>query len=174
METLINDFDVFLCKGNSVTSEGITTVSNGKYSHSAQALWINNTLCIFDAQKEGSFPREYNRWKSEFGYEFDVFRPPFEVNSVQYSKDCINYFGVDYDYKHLFFGFWRKIISAKKVKDKYKNNNKFICTELTAKLIKQSSFYFLLSPIQDQQNFTPDDLYFYLVKNKFSHVLKNY
>ena len=167
--------DILLCTGDSALSKAIisTKGKQGKYSHTAQIIVLNGIICVFDAQKEGSFPRKLEVWQSEFQYKYDLFRPPFPIDDKEYSKICISYFGIDYDYIHLAVGFWRKILFNQKVKEKYGNNSKFVCSELTMKILKHIDKEKLL-PNYTAFDFTPDDVGSFLKVNNFHPVLSNY
>lgn len=131
--------DIGFAIGHSELSNTILKATKSKFSHTFQFIYLNHVLCVFDAQIEGCYPMEFENWKAKFGYDFVVLTRPENVAIGDFSNNCINYFGLKYDVKGLATGlfksftlkFWKK----KDMNDKFRNNGKFWCFELTARLL---------------------------------------
>lgn len=118
--------------GKTELSKTIVSVA-GKYSHTFQFIEIGGILCVFDAQIEGCYPMEFENWKNKFGYEIVVLRNPNE--DINFLRNCVHYFGIKYDVKGLAVGLFRSLLKRKKMAQKYRENGKFWCFELTARLL---------------------------------------
>lgn len=160
--------DVLICFGKGEVAKGIGTATGHDETHTGQVVELNGEICVFDAQKEGAFPRQLKNWQAEFKYDFEVYRYNSGFNNKLFGKACIQLFGLDYGVKHLALGFWGKLFGLRKdVKTKYANDGKVICTELTMRLM-----WVFGKKVNDPQNYTPAEVKEYLLKNNFSLIGK--
>jgi hypothetical protein len=162
------DGDILVCRGNGAIAKGISTATDSWATHTAQVMYVNTELCIFDAQKEGAFPRSFNAWQREYDYEFEVYRFGHNINKALWSRACVQLFGLNYGVAHLTMGFWRKLLGSKDVKAKYGKDGRVVCSELTMRLM----WVFGLR-VDDPWNYTPNDVRDYLQKNKFQLIYKH-
>ncbi|MES2382594.1 MAG: hypothetical protein V4538_16215 [Bacteroidota bacterium] len=156
--------DIFICRGKSDLSAAIMTATQSNWSHTAQAQYINGILCIVDAQKEGFFPRRFDKWFLEFGYEFEVYRAP-EIDEAKYCEIVTEMFGSDYCFKLLALGFWRKLLFGRTVKEKYGHDNKYVCGEGTMTFLKVLGYN-----VSRPENFTPNDVREWCIANGFKLI----
>lgn len=148
--------DVLICKGKRPLSKAIGKASKSEATHTAVVLELKGSLFAFDAQASGCYTILFDQWEKRWDYDYLVFRPNI-VNPDTFTKRAFAYFGRAYDKKHLLFGFWRKLLFKKDVKDKYRLNGKFICSELTMKLATNEI---------NAEDYTPGDvLNYFLNKN---------
>lgn len=168
MNAQLLDGDILICRGNGLIAKGISSSTDSWATHTAQVMYVNGELCVFDAQKEGAFPRSFNKWMKEYDYEFEVYRYGHNINKTLWSRGCVQLFGLDYGVQHLTLGFWRKLIGGKAVKDKYGKDGRVVCSELTMRLM----WVFGLR-VDDPWNYTPEDVQNFLKKNKFDLIYKH-
>jgi hypothetical protein len=154
---LLQPSDILICVGNSVLAKTILKATGGQWSHTAQVIELNGIKYIFDAQEGGCMPRTFDRWKREFDYEFKVFR---RTPTKDLSDWYMQFSGTRYDKKGLAVGLGKSLIknvfsTKQQMKDKYRNNGLFWCSELTMKPY-----------VDNPEQFTPQDVYEWVTRNK--------
>lgn len=152
--------DILFCKSKSWLSKAIRFVTSGTWSHTANVIVKDGKLYIFDAQKEGCFIRTFENWIDRYNYDYDYLTPPYEVDEKRFIKSCEELTGCPYDIKHL-LRFGLDIVQGQ-VKyntdfDKFGKNNKYICSELSAKL----------HGVSQPEKQTPQSLYNLLINNNW-------
>lgn len=158
--------DVLLCVGESELSKAILKATNGKFSHTAQIIELNfegkKEIFVFDAQKGGCIARPFDNWIREFGYDFKVFRNPEERNNL--SRWFMQFSGVQYDFKGLATGLFKSLIkntfkTKSQMKESFRNNGLFWCSELTMKPY-----------VQNPEQFSPQNVFEYVTFNKWIEI----
>lgn len=161
---------VGVCWANREISEVIKFSTNSKFSHTCQFFWWNGILYVIDAQDRGFIPVTFENWKNKWKYEMIVFNPPYPIDEKQWCINAMNYSGVQYDKKGLAVGLFRSLINRgkeifgletnKDMKDKYRNNGLFWCSEATMRLIGAAN----------PEDYSPQDVYDYLINNNWQIV----
>jgi hypothetical protein len=155
--------DILVCVGDSALANAILKATNGKFSHTAQVVKVNGKLMIFDAQEGGCMVRSFEFWKQEFNYDFRVFRNPKE-NVNDFSDWFLQFSGRKYDKKGLAIGLGKSLFKNlfkinSKMKEKYRNNGLFWCSELTMKPY-----------VNNPEQYAPQNVYEWLIENKWVEI----
>jgi len=160
----LQENDILICLGQSKLSKTILSATNGQWSHTAQVVKLNNELYVFDAQEGGCMPRTLKQWQYDFNYTYIVFR------SIDKGRDLSDWFmqfsGVKYDKKGLAVGLFKSLVknifkTKSTMKEKYRNNGLFWCSELTMKPY-----------VKNPEQFTPQDVYEWLIDNANFQIIK--
>jgi hypothetical protein len=154
---LLQPNDILICVGSGALSKTILKATGGNWSHTAQVIKLNNKLYIFDAQEGGCMPRTFEKWKHDFEYEFRVFRRNV---SDDFSDWFMQFSGTKYDKKGLAVGLGKSFIknlfnTDAQMKEKFRNNGLFWCSELTMKPY-----------VDNPEQFTPQDVFDWVTRNK--------
>lgn len=154
---LLQANDILICVGKSPLANTILKATGGQWSHTAQVIELNGIKYIFDAQEGGCMPRTFEQWKAEFNYEFVVFR---KTQQRDLSDWFMQFSGTKYDKKGLAVGlgksFFKNLFNTDtKMKEKYRNNGLFWCSELTMKPY-----------VDNPEQFAPQDVYEWVKRNK--------
>jgi len=149
--------DIGFAIGKSELSKTITAVA-GKFSHTFQFIEIGGVLCVFDAQIEGCYPMEFGNWMNKFGYEIVVLRSL--KTDPNFTRNCVHYFGIKYDVKGLGVGLFRSLLRCKNMHEKFRDNGKFWCFELTARLLH----------FPCPENWNGEQIYAQLIKKGYKKV----
>ena len=156
--------DILVCVGQSQLSKTILKATDGQWSHTAQVIELNGILYIFDAQEGGCMPRTLKQWQYDFNYSYVVFR------SIDKGRDLSNWFmqfsGVKYDKKGLAVGLFKSLVknifnTKSTMKEKYRNNGLFWCSELTMKPY-----------VANPEQYAPQDVYEWLIKHPNFELIK--
>lgn len=156
-ENLLQPSDILICVGSGTLSKAILNSTGGEWSHTAQVIELNGLKYIFDAQEGGCMPRTFEKWKHDFGYEFKVFR---RVPAKDLSDWFMQFSGTKYDKKGLGVGLIKSFIkntfnTKSQMKEKFRNNGLFWCSELTMKPY-----------VDNPEQFSPQDVYEWVKRNK--------
>lgn len=156
-EALLQPNDILICVGHSTLSKTILKATGGEWSHTAQVIKLNGKLYIFDAQEGGCMPRTFEKWKQDFDYDFVIYRRNV---SEDFSDWFMQFSGVKYDKKGLAIGLGKSLIknifkTQDKMKEKFRNNGLFWCSELTMKPY-----------VSNPEQFSPQDVYDWVRRNK--------
>jgi len=109
-------------------------------------------------------PRTLKQWQYDFNYSYVVFR------SIDKGRDLSNWFmqfsGVKYDKKGLAVGLFKSLVknifnTKSTMKEKYRNNGLFWCSELTMKPY-----------VANPEQFSPQDVYEWLIDNANFETIK--
>lgn len=153
--------DIAICRGKSALSKTIMKATDSTWSHTAQFIWLNNILYIFDAQANGVSLRKFEYWDSLYKYEFEIFRPDKVVKN--YADYMLQFSGVPYDVKGLSVGLFKslliKLFKKKDMANKYRNNGLFWCSELTMKPY-----------VTNPEDYTPQKVYDYVILMSFKKI----
>ena len=149
--------DILVCVGKSQLAKTILKATDGQWSHTAQVIELNGTPYIFDAQEGGCMPRTLKQWQYDFNYMYLVFRPINKGNDL--SNWFMQFSGVKYDKKGLVVGLFKSLFknifnTKSTMKEKYRNNGLFWCSELTMKPY-----------VANPEQFSPQDVYEWLINN---------
>jgi hypothetical protein len=115
-----------------VLSKTIMGITKSKRSHAAVFVEIWGNPYIVDAQRNGINPKPLQEWMDEYGYSFDVYRPPAGFIEDEkafciraFSKVGLTGYGfVDLIIRHP----WRALTGEWKEKNPY---DKMTCGEYT-------------------------------------------
>ena len=156
--------DILVCVGRSALSKAILKATDGQYSHTAQVIELNGELFIFDAQEGGCMPRTIKQWEYDFDYDYVVFRHIQEYRDL--SMWFMQFSGVKYDKKGLAVGLFKSLVknifrTNDTMKEKYRNNGLFWCSELTMKPY-----------VKNPEQFSPQDVYEWLIDNANFEIIK--
>lgn len=162
---MIKENDILVCVGKGDLAKAILKATDGDWSHTAQIIKLNDILYIFDAQEGGCMPRPFEDWKKEFDYDFLVFRN--KECRIDLSNWFMQFSGTKYDKKGLAVGLVKSLIknvfsTKAKMKEKYRNNGLFWCSELTMKPY-----------VDNPEQYTPQDVYEWLIANKWILISKS-
>lgn len=161
MEAKYTTGDIIICRGHSSLSQMIMKATKSNYSHTAQFIWIDNVLYVFDAQSNGSGLRKFEYWDSIYKYDFEVYRPKSIMGN--YVDFMLQFSGVPYDKKGLAVGLFKslliKLLKRKDMADKYRNNGLFWCSELTMKPY-----------VTNPEDYTPQKVYDFCIENNFELI----
>ena len=154
---LLEPSDILICVGSGALSKTILKATGGEWSHTAQVIKLNGKLYIFDAQEGGCMPRTFERWQREFEYDFRVFR---RIPNKDLSDWYMQFSGTKYDKKGLAVGLGKSFVknllkTNATMKEKFRNNGLFWCSELTMKPY-----------VDNPEQFTPHDVFEWVTRNK--------
>ena len=149
--------DILICRGDRALSKAILKATGGEWSHTAQVIKLNGKPYIFDAQEGGCMARTFEKWKDDFDYDFVVFR---RNDANDFSDWFMQFSGVKYDKKGLVVGLGKAFIknlfkTKDEMKEKYRNNGLFWCSELTMKPY-----------VSNPEQYTPQDVYNFVKRNR--------
>lgn len=136
MENKFKTGDILLCEGRGLIAKGISLFTKSRTTHTANAINFDGMIYILDAQRKGVQMLPFERWQKIYNYKFTTYEKLFiadrEVWEKKFILKAFNQLGKKYDYELLLREFPISILKKNDVKDKFRANGKFICSELTA------------------------------------------
>lgn len=160
--------DILICRGKRALSKTIMTATDSDWSHTAQIIVLDSKVYLFDAQSNGCCLRTFEYWCNKYDYEFKVVRP--NIIREDYVSYMLQFSGVEYDKKGLAVGLFKSILNkvfglfkSKDMKNKYRNNGKFWCSELTMKPY-----------VTNPEDYSPNDVDLFFNENNSKFVMDNY
>ena len=149
--------DQLLCKGHSIISKTIMTVTKSEWSHAAIYLEINGQPYIIEAQKNGVNLKTFEEWRTNWNYEYIVYRNKFSFDEQEFLLKALSKSGeTSYDFHSFLLRQPWKLLTGKWKDKGKKENDKMICSEFCA----------WVWGIPEYWKLTPQDLFVYLKNSK--------
>lgn len=156
--------DVAMCTSNSLLGKLIMWFTRSRFSHAALFVWIDERLFVIDAQKDGVNLRPFSAWNEKYKYQVTILRSPEKLIPIHLKNRAMTKIGTTaYDFVGLILRSPIELITGKWKKDP-NPEKKMYCSEYVAWVYK----------IEESYRMSPEDLYWYMIKNNFYIVPTNF
>lgn len=130
--TILKTGDVLHCAGKRLISKMIRWATKSEFNHTALYIEIWGQPYIIDAQENGVNVKPFDQWQKEYGYDYIVTRPPFEVDEKRTAVKAMSKVGLTaYDFEGLIIKQPIELLTGK-WKKKKDEQHKMYCSEFVA------------------------------------------
>ena len=132
--TILKTGDVLHCAGKRLISKLIRWATKSKFNHTALFIELWGQPYIIDAQENGVNVKPFEQWEKEYGYNYIVTRPPFDIDEKRTAIKAMSKVGLTaYDFEGLLLKQPIELLTGKWKKKKGEHEqDKMYCSEFVA------------------------------------------